>query len=729
MTADNLTAHLARLPPELLTQIIALCGAETCAILQHLPALQCILARLLHVGHSYDAERAVLDSMLEHKWSRGVQLMMDLGICVPASALCSQWEGILLPAATIKSMWRAANFVSPNHPTIVYNLIEAGEDGVDELLEWCSSRSRRFGIYLGNEVLRRGGSLDQLLALCKQTRLHIGDRFLANQFIVAAAGYGRLDIVRYFDGVAPELAQDRVEPLREAVRGEHIDMMQYLVERTLSRFWRDAVSATLAGGHHDIAERFDEAARVPRQFPVSPWPETAQLLQHGPLDDLQRAWRKGPVWDGKQDRVPPWVTTTAIAGNQVQTLQWLHSIDPRCCLAKYMYPYMPTIDQPTFQWVVKHSLTKCNNKAVTKAFASGRQDLLGWLLDAVPDARTSNFIPLALHRGDLSLAHWLAERLGKPGAVERLKAEAMAWATNDEDWMDLVQYMCNDGHINCRCKPEVLQAAVRRRAIGCASMLLHHHPDMEIDRQVLVYLCRDGDTSMVKWVCQRVDTTTPYPNAMDGAVERGHFETVRWLHQYTRLGCTTAAMDKAAAIWRLDIVQFLHEHRNEGCTTTAMDNAATSGDIDALTWLHENRAEGCSSAAMVGAAGNGLINVIRWLHEHYPHTLTAAAMDAAAGNGWLDVVKFLHTEYSAPCTVNAMNEAAGNGHLDVVRWLHDNRTEGCTDQAMASAADYGHFSVAQFLYEHGYPVVTRRSVWWSDHILEWLGPADDGRGI
>ena len=53
------------------------------------------------------------------------------------------------------------------------------------------------------------------------------------------------------------------------------------------------------------------------------------------------------------------------------------------------------------------------------------------------------------------------------------------------------------------------------------------------------------------------------------ASANGHLETVKWLHENRKEGCTKWAMNWAARYDHLDVVIWLHENRHEGCTTKA----------------------------------------------------------------------------------------------------------------------------------------------------------------
>lgn len=59
--------------------------------------------------------------------------------------------------------------------------------------------------------------------------------------------------------------------------------------------------------------------------------------------------------------------------------------------------------------------------------------------------------------------------------------------------------------------------------------------------------------------------------------------------------------DHAAASGYLETVKWLHENRREGCTRYALTDAAGNGHMETVRWLHQNRSEGCGRRAMVSS--------------------------------------------------------------------------------------------------------------------------------
>lgn len=72
-------------------------------------------------------------------------------------------------------------------------------------------------------------------------------------------------------------------------------------------------------------------------------------------------------------------------------------------------------------------------------------------------------------------------------------------------------------------------------------------------------------------------------NAMENAVENGHFEMIQCLHAHDA-NCDAQVMDSAAKSGHMDIVQFLHDNRSEGCTTEAMNRAAWKNHLGVPKW-------------------------------------------------------------------------------------------------------------------------------------------------
>ncbi|KAJ3105616.1 hypothetical protein HDU97_007823 [Phlyctochytrium planicorne] len=241
----------------------------------------------------------------------------------------------------------------------------------------------------------------------------------------------------------------------------------------------------------------------------------------------------------------------------------------------------------------------------------------------------------------------------------------------------------------------------------------------------------NGHMEIIKWIHETFQQDYRSEN-METAAANGHLEMVKWLHENCPEGCSEAAMDGAARNGHLEVVKWLHGLGSAGCSVDAMDGAARHGHLDVVEWLHQNREEGCSERAMKLAARGGHIHVVEWLLANRSETWESAfgsplheaaknghldivkllvgfgyrswftATDDAAGNGHLEVLEFLHEHKLADesYTKEAMDRAARGGYLEVVKWLHANREEGCTQDAVDWAAGNGHIEVMKWLRQN-----------------------------
>ncbi|KAL7751238.1 hypothetical protein RI367_003444 [Sorochytrium milnesiophthora] len=336
-----------RLPPEIVTHIAALCGVRVCAVLRHLPALQLIL-RAYKCGRNRSTahEQTAIEVLLQHKWSAGVQAVLDAGIYRMLDCDEELWRGIKLTPASIRQLWRTPNIARHRLATIVYNLIETSEDGAEELLQWCASRSRLFCLHLGTELLRRGGSLDSLRSLCRKTGIYLDDRQLAQDFLNDAAAMGHVETVWYFAKISPELVIESSAPLESAAASGCLEIVQLLTEpalaaRTQLRSLGHALFRVAAGNHIDLFQWLYE------QYPFAmPMHATTMLAHHGQLGILQRLWQDNPC--RRCSNLLNQVTKGALEGNHIKVLVWLLEHQRQAsifCLHGGLSPSIDTLDQ------------------------------------------------------------------------------------------------------------------------------------------------------------------------------------------------------------------------------------------------------------------------------------------------------------------------------------------------------------------------------------------------
>ncbi|KAL7748015.1 hypothetical protein RI367_006561 [Sorochytrium milnesiophthora] len=716
----TLAANLARLPPEIVTHIVALAGARVCAVLQHLPALRSIILATFRSGwRSKAGEHDALHTFMEHRWGAGVTELIAWDAATIRVLRPKLWRAVTISASAVQKQWRHDSVPKQTLAALVYNLIAAGDE-VDWLVQWCCTRSRRFAIWLGDECLQRGGDVDQLRQLCKQTGTYIDERFLAVQSLAGAAEHGRLDVIRHFDSVYPELVQESKEPLRRAATAGHLETVQYLCSRSVCYEFPEVASYAACANHAHIVEWIYD------QHPCRQWIDTPMsLAQHGYLALLKRMWRNGHAMDGLPDLCM--VAESAAKGNQLAVLEWLHQINPAVCRTNIIRKTMHAIERATVEWICDHAVDEPTEATAWALICCRCVDIVKWMVDKYPRCRSPALITEALSHGLLDLAQWLAKY--QQTTVQEGRLTSMQMRNLNLSDYSLLRWI--DQHAKYDLNSTVRRIVIEQMNLGCLQLLCARYPSLPLRVYDFTRACWTGNLPMAKWIYRQLDSDITSTEPFNVAAAMGRMDIVQWLHYETAVPCSAEAMDGAAQQARLDIVQFLHDHRTEGCTTEAMDRAACHGHHEVMLWLHANRTEGCTPQAMTWAARSGLLQMVQWLYQHYPHTLTPQVMDQAAENGWLDIVQHLHTHCGGECTVEAMGGAAEQGLLDVVAWLHRNRSEGCTEQSIQRAAMAGYLSVIQFLHANGYPM---RSVWsrfaeMPPDIKLWLGPPDDGLDI
>ena len=235
-----------------------------------------------------------------------------------------------------------------------------------------------------------------------------------------------------------------------------------------------------------------------------------------------------------------------------------------------------------------------------------------------------------------------------------------------------------------------------------------------------------GHLEIVKWLHEKIgsdtsgisvtsDTSVP---VIDIAIQNGHLDIAKWL--YGRgYKIQTSMVFQAAKQGRLDIIKWLEEIgeiRKYDFTWDAIDEAAGNGHLNTVKWLYEKYTSiyvdttPCTTWANDSAAENGHLDIVKFLYD-WGYTCTEQGMSGAAKNGHFDCVKFLHYKWDSyygrnrlPCTKNIIDGAAENGHLNIIKWLSQTYSEYgvclCTESAMDRAAKNGYLNVVKWLNEN-----------------------------
>ena len=188
-------------------------------------------------------------------------------------------------------------------------------------------------------------------------------------------------------------------------------------------------------------------------------------------------------------------------------------------------------------------------------------------------------------------------------------------------------------------------------------------------RELFDYAASKGQLCVLKWLLSIGITGSVY--AMNGASEYGHLDTVIWLHENTKEGCTVDAMNWASENGFLNVVVWLHENRNEGCTEYAFDNAARNGHLEVIEWLYYYAGVGFTDAMFALVVGNRHLHIVKWLFRHVSTRWHSAnsAIDIAIFNGDIEMVKCLMDNCHRCPSIQAINAASIMGHREIVHWL------------------------------------------------------------
>ncbi|KAL7751461.1 LON peptidase N-terminal domain and RING finger protein 2 [Sorochytrium milnesiophthora] len=725
-SSEHSALNLARLPPELVEEVLVHAGVDACAALRHLPALRRVLAAYVLAGdYTNDCEQAMLKVLVDCRWSDGVQAMIDADIrhpfCRDAEGL--DWSGIVLPVSSIQKvyLWCFAASYRLDEPRellsiLTYNRINAGADCAD-LLQWGVQQVPAFVSELSSQYIKRGRNLDQLRTLHQELGVYLSERNLAKTLLPLAAQHGRFDLVQALDLINPKVLQERSDVIKLAAENGHLQVVQYAHDRFLPILPPRVLEVAMRCGHECVARWLYE-----RRAQAVGWCMALGLARRGHIDLLQQLQSNRHI-----ESVEPHYTdemerrnragAEAVATKDVRVLQVLKQLDPQFSTLNAVARNASRVFLPILQHVIRIESPTPNPRVFCAAASAGRADIVDWMLVECPQWTSAESIKYAAGAGHQELA----QRLSDHFAV--LLTECVLQTHH-------LQALVGSGHLQklkwiekrCRffCGGRLLQSGISSRNLAVAQLLHRHCQDVDFTAEMLTEACRTGNLRMVQWVYQHLPATMRPADAIDTAAKCGFEQIVAWAHHNTDLPCSTSAMDNAACIGRLDIVRFLHEHRTEGCTQMAMTNAVCGGHLDVADYLRINCNEGRCQLTVEQTVWQSTRASTRWILEHYPERLTEEALNTIARVASSSLIEHIHTLPYAPFSPATMDKAAASGDLDLVRWFHQNRTEGCTRKAMAEAARCGSLSIVKFLHEHGYPMCERDDIErYPEYVQEW----------
>lgn len=222
-----------------------------------------------------------------------------------------------------------------------------------------------------------------------------------------------------------------------------------------------------------------------------------------------------------------------------------------------------------------------------------------------------------------------------------------------------------------------------------------------------------------------------------------------------------SVMDSAASNGFLETVKWLYENRKEGCTCKAIDDSCTNGYYETMHWLIHNTQAQYTQKAIDGSVSNGHHKIVQVLlsygnipsieaveiacFRNYGETLEILfnsgikfsrnalfalcrtgnctlveklltnkdslvdTMDPtcitvrtlcwwyACTNGHTSVLKVLYSNIGSEDEYYGMDYASANGHVDVVEWIYDNTNNYSLQSAEKYAKKYNRSTILSWI--------------------------------
>ncbi|KAL7752214.1 hypothetical protein RI367_002259 [Sorochytrium milnesiophthora] len=371
----DIAARLASLPPEVVVQIVARGGVRVCAILRHSIALRVILCAHAKLNDRYLPEdEAAVRQCVVHRWYTGVRLLTEEG---GSNALmtCTFPDGslddIVVPARVIRSLLqRTAVTNLSNLACLVYNL----RCNAAQLVGWIRTGYQTYLDAFRDQVVRRGGTMEDLRRLCDLTGNSKDDGSLMRLFVQPAARWHRIDVLCQLPLSDPAVGIHLRGVLQEAARPGGLRTVQYLCARV--SFTEDEVAA--AAGQAQLAGAFDVASWLAGsdETDISPI-QPAAAARMGRLDILaQQLSRDASTF------AYDLVAAEAAYHGHTGVLDWLCGTE-----------------------AVRFDSLK--HLALIRAASGGHLSTVQWVAHKLPIDDAAPAVMAALTRGHIHVAEWL----------------------------------------------------------------------------------------------------------------------------------------------------------------------------------------------------------------------------------------------------------------------------------------------------------------------------------
>ncbi|KAL7746036.1 hypothetical protein RI367_008658 [Sorochytrium milnesiophthora] len=209
------------------------------------------------------------------------------------------WRHIKLTPASIKRLWGTPDCDAHCVAALVYNVIEASDDGAEDLLQ----------------------SIDALRNLERRTGLYVDERELAQCYITDAVRLQIVEIVRYFAKLCQEMLVESPLPFEVAATGVCLEVVKLLRAPALTACTMHQ-SLRYAMYHAAAGNNMEEFNWLSEQRPgyMSMF-AIKELARHGHIAILKQSWHGDPdLWSTD---ILNEATQGAFEGNQIKVLRWL----------------------------------------------------------------------------------------------------------------------------------------------------------------------------------------------------------------------------------------------------------------------------------------------------------------------------------------------------------------------------------------------------------------------
>ncbi|EQC32473.1 hypothetical protein SDRG_09800 [Saprolegnia diclina VS20] len=283
-------------------------------------------------------------------------------------------------------------------------------------------------------------------------------------------------------------------------------------------------------------------------------------------------------------------------------------------------------------WLNKNRRDGCGKDAMVLAIARGHNDVVRWLHEVYGLWRTHAALATAAYIGHMTMVTYLLD-IPTGGA---------------DNWTDKTG----------ECSRAVASLPQRDGYLGNSGVDY-------VSGSPAHWAANQGHLEVLQLLVARGYELPP--RAIDQAVENGHVDVVRYLHESFGQRCGRLPIVFAILKTHLDVVAYVHSRR---CWQLSLDDdirnitlpmllvaTARSGSLDILALVHAafqvptTLPPRVSERMMIRAASYGHLDMLRHLHDVYGFGWTPMAQEAARRRGRKNVLRYLQTLGPADASV------------------------------------------------------------------------------